>query len=153
MNLAEKIIELRKAGGLTQDGLAAKLFVTRQAVSRWENGDTTPTIETLKKITEIFKVDANSLFAEGEPVFCQSCGMPLSGIEDLGENADKSANTEYCNYCMLHGELKDGFTIDDMVESNLNWLKEWNEANGTSYTKEEARPLLKSFLTTLKRWK
>ena len=153
MNLAKKIVEIRKLSGLTQDGLAARLFVTRQAVSRWENGETTPTVDTLKRITEIFKVDANSLLGDGEPVFCQSCGMPLARIGDLGENADKSANTEYCSYCFLDGKCKDDFTIDEMVEHNLNWLKEWNEANGTSYTKEEARPLLKSFLSTLKRWK
>jgi len=153
MNLAKKIFEIRKASQHTQDEFAAKLFVTRQAVSRWENGETTPSVETLKKITEIFKVDANSLLSDGEPVFCQSCGMPLLKIEDLGENADKSANLEYCSYCFLDGKCKKDFSIDEMVESNLNWLKEWNEANGTSYTKDEARPLLKSFLSTLKRWK
>ena len=49
MNMAAKIIEIRKISGLTQNGLAAKLFVTRQAVSRWENGETTPTVDTLKR--------------------------------------------------------------------------------------------------------
>ena len=79
--------------------------------------------------------------------------MPLTRVEELGENADKSASMEYCSHCIICGELKGGFSIDDMVESNLKWLDGWNEANGTSYTKEEARPLLKSFLATLKRWK
>ena len=155
MELSKKIIEIRKKSGLTQEEFASKLFVTRQAVSRWENGETTPTIDTLKTITEIFKVDANSLIGGGEPVFCQSCGMPMVKIEELGTNADKSVNLEYCTYCFLDGKCVDDwrFTIDEMVEHNLNWLKEWNENNGTSYTADEARPLLKSFLATLKRWK
>ena len=41
MNMADKIAETRRASGLTQEEFAEKLFVTRQAVSRWENGDTT----------------------------------------------------------------------------------------------------------------
>ena len=40
--------ELRQKNHLTQDQLAEKLFVTRQAVSRWEAGETTPNVETLK---------------------------------------------------------------------------------------------------------
>ena len=42
------IFELRKKSGLSQDELAAKVMVTRQAVSRWENGETVPNTETLK---------------------------------------------------------------------------------------------------------
>ena len=48
MILADKIIRLRKKNGWSQEELAEKVFVTRQAVSRWENGETTPNTETLK---------------------------------------------------------------------------------------------------------
>lgn len=61
-NLANKILEIRKKNGLTQDEFAAKLFVTRQAISRWETGETTPSIDTIEKIIEIFNVDGNFFF-------------------------------------------------------------------------------------------
>ena len=48
MDTKDIILELRTKSGLSQEELAEKVFVTRQAVSRWENGDTTPNTETLK---------------------------------------------------------------------------------------------------------
>ena len=45
------IYELRTKHGLSQDELAEKVFVTRQAVSRWENGETVPNTETLKSVS------------------------------------------------------------------------------------------------------
>ena len=45
------IYELRTRNGLSQDDLAEKVFVTRQAVSRWETGETTPNTETLKLLS------------------------------------------------------------------------------------------------------
>jgi transcriptional regulator with XRE-family HTH domain len=59
--LSNTILEIRTKNGLTQDEFADKLHVTRQAVSRWENDETTPSIETLKIIAEMFKVDGNAL--------------------------------------------------------------------------------------------
>ena len=47
MKTKDIILELRNKKGLSQDELAEKLFVTRQAVSRWETGDTVPNTETL----------------------------------------------------------------------------------------------------------
>ncbi len=55
------IKELRKINNLTQDEFAQKLFVTRQAVSRWENGETIPSIDTLKLISNIFGISINTL--------------------------------------------------------------------------------------------
>ena len=51
MDTKEIILELRTRSGLSQEELAEKVFVTRQAVSRWENGDTTPNTETLKLLS------------------------------------------------------------------------------------------------------
>ena len=56
MEIKNVLCELRKKQGLSQDEMAARLFVTRQAVSRWENGETIPSIDMLKKMAEIFDV-------------------------------------------------------------------------------------------------
>ena len=46
MDIKDILCSLRTKKGLSQDELAEKVFVTRQAVSRWENGETTPNVET-----------------------------------------------------------------------------------------------------------
>ncbi len=51
METKEIIHELRTRRGLSQDELAEKIFVTRQAVSRWENGETVPNVDTLKLLS------------------------------------------------------------------------------------------------------
>lgn len=52
METKEIIRELRTKNRLSQDELAEKVFVTRQAVSRWENGETVPNTETLKLLSK-----------------------------------------------------------------------------------------------------
>ena len=61
MKTKDVILELRMKRGLSQDELAEKLFVTRQAVSRWETGETTPNTETLKLLSKLFDVSINTL--------------------------------------------------------------------------------------------
>ena len=61
METKEIIHELRTRRGLSQDELAEKIFVTRQAVSRWENGETVPNVDTLKLLSKFFGVSINTL--------------------------------------------------------------------------------------------
>ena len=56
METKDIIVELRTKKGLSQEALAEKVFVTRQAVSRWENGETVPNTETLKLLSKLFDV-------------------------------------------------------------------------------------------------
>jgi len=149
--LSETILEIRKKGDLTQEDFAEKLFVTRQAVSRWENGETTPGIDTLKRISELFNVDANAFF--GTAACCQSCSMQLKKFDDYAVNIDGGVNTDYCHYCYVDGAFAMDGTVEDMIEVNLQYLKEFNAENGTNFTEEQARKILKMHLPTLKRWK
>ena len=71
------ILELRDKAGLSQDELAEKVYVTRQAVSRWENGETTPNTETLKLLSKLFDVSINTRLGSPRQLICQCCGMPL----------------------------------------------------------------------------
>ena len=61
METKDIILELRNKLGLSQDDLAEKVFVTRQAVSRWETGETTPNTDTLKLLSKLFNVSINTL--------------------------------------------------------------------------------------------
>ena len=54
MNIAEKIIRLRKSSGWSQEDLAEKLYVSRQAISRWENGTALPDAENVLLISKLF---------------------------------------------------------------------------------------------------
>ncbi|GHU35926.1 hypothetical protein FACS1894105_05430 [Clostridia bacterium] len=64
MEPKEILLELRKKNGLSQDKMAEKLFVTRQAISRWENGETVPNTDTLKIISKTFDVSVNTLLGQ-----------------------------------------------------------------------------------------
>ena len=71
MKTKDVILELRMKRGLSQDELAEKLFVTRQAVSRWETGETTPNTETLKLLSKLFDVSINTLLGSPRTLICQ----------------------------------------------------------------------------------
>ncbi len=71
------ILELRTKKGMSQEELAEKVFVTRQAVSRWETGETVPNTETLKLLSKLFDVSINTLLGSPRQLICQCCGMPL----------------------------------------------------------------------------
>lgn len=66
MEFSEKLQQLRKAKGLTQEQLAQKLFVSRTAVSKWESGRGYPEISSLKEIAKIFSVTIDELLSADE---------------------------------------------------------------------------------------
>jgi len=148
------LTQFRKNINLTQDELAEKLFVTRQAISRWETGETTPSIDTLKLISSTFNVSVDELIgATKDKIFCQSCAMYLRTVEDFGTEADDGISIDYCLYCYKNGSFTSNANMDEMIETNLTYLDHWNTEQGTSYTEDEARAILKEHLATLKRWK
>ena len=66
MEFNEKLQELRKQKGLTQEELAQLLFVSRTAVSKWESGRGFPSIESLKAIAKLFSVSLDALLSGEE---------------------------------------------------------------------------------------
>ena len=66
MEFNEKLQELRKGRGLTQEELAKELFVSRTAVSKWESGRGYPNIDSLKEISRFFKVTIDELICPDE---------------------------------------------------------------------------------------
>ena len=103
----EIILDLRTKNGMSQDELAEKVFVTRQAVSRWENGETIPNTETLKLLSRLFHVSINTLLGSPQQLVCQCCGMPLADA-DISKEQGGDFNEEYCRWCYADGS----FTLD-----------------------------------------
>ena len=152
MDTKYTILELRKKLNLSQDDFAKQLLVTRQAVSRWENGDTIPNIDTLKLIAKTFNISVDYLL--GVPAEqCQSCGMILDQDFNKGTESDGSLSEEYCAYCYQQGKFSYDITLEEMIEHNLRDLDEWNKSVGLQLTEQEARTALRNFLPSLKRWR
>ena len=107
METKDIILELRSKHGLSQDELAEKVFVTRQAVSRWENGETIPNTETLKLLSKLFDVSINTLLGSPRELVCECCGMPLKDT-DISREKDGAFNENYCGWCYADGD----FTMD-----------------------------------------
>ena len=145
MNTKDVIYELRTKKGLSQDELAEKVFVTRQAVSRWENGETVPNTETLKLLSNLFNVSINTLLGSPQKLICQCCGMPLEdGI--IGRNRDGTLNEDYCQWCYADGTYTYS-DMDDLIEVCLPHMV------GENFTEEQARAYMKQKLPQLDYWK
>ena len=145
MAAKDVIFGLRTKAGLSQDELAEKVFVTRQAVSRWETGETVPNTETLKLLSNLFHVSINTLLGAPQKLICQCCGMPLED-DIIGRNADGSLNEDYCKWCYADGTYtyRD---MDDLIDVCVKHMV------GDDFTEEQARAYMKQVLPTLDYWK
>ena len=145
MATKDVILSLRTKNGLSQDELAEKVFITRQAVSRWENGETVPNPDTLKLLSALFDVSINTLLGAPRKLICQCCGMPLDDSL-LSREPDGSFNEDYCKWCYADGQFayQDLQTLTDfLVEhmSNENW------------SAEQARAYFEAQLPQLQHWR
>ena len=105
MEIKDILRSLREKKGLTQDQLAERVMVTRQAVSRWENGETQPGTDTLKLLSGEFDVSINTLLGSPRQLVCQCCGMPLNEDSMISKEADGSFNEDYCQWCYADGQF------------------------------------------------
>ena len=145
MKTKDVIYDLRTKSGMSQDDLAEKVFVTRQAVSRWEKGETVPNTETLKLLSNVFNVSINTLLGSPQKLICQCCGMPLED-EIIGRNSDGSLNEEYCKWCYADGTYTYG-DMDELIDVCVpHMVKE-------GFTQEQARAYMKEKLPNLNYWK
>lgn len=145
MEIKDILQSYRVKNGLTQEQLAQKLFVTRQAVSRWENGETSPNQETLKALSKLYGVSINTLLGSPRKLFCQCCGMPLED-DYLSKETDGTINEDYCKWCYNEGKF-----VYTSIDELIDFLVE-HSANG-QWTKEESRRFFESELPKLKHWR
>lgn len=146
MNTSEVLKNIRINNKLTQDEMAAKLFVTRQAISRWETGETVPNTDTLKLISKTFDISINTLLGSPRKLTCQVCGMPLEDDSLISREPDNNFNEEYCKWCYNDGE----FTYKSLDEL-LDFLS--SHMSNDNFTPEQAREYFAKQLPELSYWK
>ena len=145
METKDIIFELRTKNGLSQDELAERVYVTRQAVSRWENGETTPNTETLKLLSKLFDVSINTLLGAPRHLICQCCGMPLED-GNISKGTDGFFNEDYCKWCYADGEYM-YHDMDDLIDVCVGHMA--NE----HVSPEQVRAYMKDLLPKLDYWK
>ena len=146
MEIKEILKGLREKNGLTQDELAEKVLVTRQAVSRWETGETQPNTETLKLLSKEYNVSINTLLGSTRQLICQCCGMPLTEDEMISREPDGTFNDDYCKWCYTDG----AFVYSD--KSALIDFMLCHMPNPENTPDEERRVQFDGYLSQLKHW-
>ena len=145
METKNVILKLRTEKGLSQEELAAKIFVTRQAVSRWETGETIPNTETLKLLSQLFDVSINTLLGSPRELVCQCCGMPLED-KNISKETDGLFNEKYCKWCYADGEYM-YHNMDDLIEVCVKTM------TSEQFSSEQVRAYMKEKLPKLDYWK
>ena len=144
METKDVILNLRTKNGLSQDELAEKIYVTRQAVSRWETGETVPNVETLKLLSKLFDVSINTLLGSPRKLICQCCGMPLDD-SIMSKEVDGTFNEEYCKWCYTEGKF-----IYTNLEELIDFLV--GHMSNENWPPEQARAFFESQLPQLNYW-
>ena len=144
MKTKDIILELRAKNRLSQDELAEKVYVTRQAVSRWETGETIPNTETLKLLSKLFDVSINTLLGSPRKLICQCCGMPLDD-SSISKETDGTFNEEYCKWCYADGKF---------VYTNLEELTDFlvGHMSNENFPPEQVRAFFEAQLPKLNYW-
>ena len=145
METKNVILELRTKNGFSQDELAEKIHVTRQAVSRWENGETIPNIETLKLLSKLFDISINTLLGSPRKLICQCCGMPLDD-SSISKETNGTFNEEYCKWCYADGKF-----VYTSKEELLDFLA--GHMSNENWSPEQVRAYFEVQLPKLNHWK
>ena len=138
---------LREKNNLTQEQMAELIGTTRQAVSRWETGETQPNTEMLKTLSRKFDVSINTLLGSPRTLFCQCCGMPLSDDSMISHEPDGDFNEDYCKWCYADGAY--AYKTKDLL---LDYLVA-NMPNPDKQSDSERRATYDEYLSKLKHWR
>lgn len=145
METKDVIFELRTKNGFSQDALAEKVYVTRQAVSRWETGETVPNTQTLKLLSKLFDVSINTLLGAPRKLICQCCGMPLDD-SSISREIDGTFNEAYCKWCYADGKF-----VYTSLEELIDFLA--GHMSSENWPPEQVRAYLEAQLPKLDHWR
>ena len=146
MEIKDILRTLRENNHLTQDQMAERVMVTRQAVSRWENGETQPSTDTLRVLSREFNVSINTLLGSPRQLVCQCCGMPLSEDALISKGKDGSFNEDYCKWCFADGTFTYN-DMDDLIDVCVPHMAK------EGFSEDQARTYMKQMLPKLDYWK
>lgn len=124
MKLSEKIMELRKANGMTQEELASICNVSRQSISKWEADIALPETEKLLILGEIFQVSMDILLKDE---------LTLNEIKDIsicGNNAIRKRKQELYEGVLIKESIMDDSIIDCL---NVHKIELWNTGGKPKY--------------------
>ena len=147
MEMKDVLKKLREKNSLTQEQMAKRVMVTRQAVSRWETGETQPNTDTLKLLSQEFEVSVNTLLGSPRQLICQCCGMPLNEDAFISREKDGSYNEDYCKWCYTNGEFVYK-TKEHLLDFLINSIP-----NPENINADERRNQFDLYLSQLKHWK
>lgn len=145
METKDILLKLRTEKGLSQEELAEKVMVTRQAVSRWETGETTPNVETLKLLSRIYDVSINTLLGSPRQLICQCCGMPLDD-STISKDPNGDFNEDYCKWCYHDGKFT-YTTKEQLIDFCVEHMA------SEAWPKEQVRAHMEAVVPNLKHWK
>ena len=147
MEIRDILKNLREKKHLTQEQLAEHVMVSRQAVSRWETGETQPNTDTLKLLSKEFDVSINTLLGSPRQLICQCCGMPLNEDDMISREPDGSYNEDYCKWCYTDGAFAYE-SKDALLEFLISHMP-----NPDSTPEEVRKSQYDQYLSQLKHWK
>ena len=144
MEPKDVIAALRQKHGFSQQALADQVFVTRQAVSRWESGETVPGPDTLKLLSRLFNVSINTLLGSPRQLICQCCGMPLEDAA-ISKEPDGYFNEDYCKWCYTDGQFQ--YTSkEQLIDFCVAHM------SSESWPAEQVRAHMEALVPNLKHW-
>ena len=146
MDTKDDLKKIRTQNGLTQDEMAGKLAVTRQAVSRWENGETVPNTETLKLPIHSCSMYRSTRCWAHRGSWCASAAACRWGMPSSATTRMRAPNEDYCKWCYADGRF---------VYQNMDELLEFlvGHMSNENFSPEQARSYFSELLPKLKHWK
>lgn len=124
MKLSEKIIELRKANGMTQEELAAICNVSRQSISKWEADIALPETEKLLILGETFHVSMDVLLKDDLTL------NEIKGVHNCGNNAIQEKKQEVYEGVLIKESITDDAVIDFL---HVHKVELWNTGGKPKY--------------------
>lgn len=114
MELYEKLYELRRASGMSQEELAEKLGVSRQAVSKWESGATQPELPKLIELSKIYQVSVDALLSLEHAKKQQDHSPAAPSAEGAAQDAAErspAAKPDFRTFCAQHKKIIGGAAV------------------------------------------
>lgn len=114
MELYEKLYELRRASGMSQEELAEKLGVSRQAVSKWESGATQPELSKLIELSKIYQVSVDALLSLEHAKEQQDSSPAAPAAEGASRDTTEDASAakpDFRTFCVQHKKIVGGAAV------------------------------------------